>query len=740
MVAGFCLVPWFGTQKTLLIGVCINAVIAAWAIGFIRRGVLRRIRKPVAGALLGTGVAALLVTHRWDPAVMSCGIFRYASSFVGTTHEQFRDHVHEGTGEVLFFDEGLTCAVAVTRGRDLTRLSVNGKPDASVPSDSVNPFPPPVSSGPPQQGDLVTQSMVAQLPLLLSPKRDDVLVIGFGSGVTLGAALTHPLKHVDCLELEGAVIRGSQFFERYNRNPLQDKRTRLIVNDARNHLLVSNQKYDVIISEPSNPWIPGAANLFTQEFFEVGKARLNADGTFCLWLQMYEIESEHFQLLLRTFSSVFPNVHVFRQGLDAIVLGSQQPLPIDVARIRERMTGDVQKTLEQLRHPRPEDVLAHYWVGGKDLLAQLGGRVYNTDDNRVIEYSAPLRVLVKGTAELTSPAVLRLFQEKSTGLLPHIQSGEFARNTDFWLRLADVARKNGGQVDSLRYALRSIEIEPSTDAIRLAALAYDRLGATKPGLELVEKYHKDFPDSTTLLQSKTELLAGSGQWAGVRKTAEQWLQLNPADSRGRYFLALSSYHLQAPEEALAALENLKSWLWEDKEYRQLPWYLGTLYWQYNRFNEAIPCLELYLQRDPQHVQARLQLVDSLQRVGRDSDAISECLHLSQVTSSMADQVLQGAVRNLVGGDYKSAADQLQRAHQLKPWDPDIALRLAYTLEQQGNLKGATETLERYLTKLPDRAPVVGYLGHLLAKQNQKERADVMAARYRVLTGEAWDVK
>jgi len=78
------------------------------------------------------------------------------------------------------------------------------------------------------------------------------------------------------------------------------------VNDARNHLLVTERNYDVIISEPSNPWIPGAANLFTREFFELSKRKLQPDGLFCQWIQLYELQESHFQSILQTFRSVFP--------------------------------------------------------------------------------------------------------------------------------------------------------------------------------------------------------------------------------------------------------------------------------------------------------------------------------------------------------------------------------------------------------------------------------------------------
>ncbi len=156
--------------------------------------------------------------------------------------------------QTLFFEEGRHAAVSVlkTLERDLL-LQVNGKTDASARADAA------------------TQLMVGHLPLLLHQKAENVLVIGLGSGMTLAAVQRHPVKAVEVVEIEPAVVAASAYFKDFTGDALNDPRVDLIVGDGRNHLALGGGQYDVIISEPSNPWVSGQADLFTREFFKLAK-------------------------------------------------------------------------------------------------------------------------------------------------------------------------------------------------------------------------------------------------------------------------------------------------------------------------------------------------------------------------------------------------------------------------------------------------------------------------------------
>ena len=162
--------------------------------------------------------------------------------------------------------------------------------------------------------------------------------MAFGSGVTLASSLTHPVKHVDMVEIERAVLDAAPFFDSVNHQSYRDPRVRLIVNDGRNHLLVEKQKYDVIISEASNPWMAGElANLFTVEFFDLVKKRLNADGIFCQWVQAYKLSPDDFKMVVASVRNVFPHVTLWRcSNGDFLVVAGLQRLVFDLDMIVEK--------------------------------------------------------------------------------------------------------------------------------------------------------------------------------------------------------------------------------------------------------------------------------------------------------------------------------------------------------------------------------------------------------------------
>src|SRR5262249_34384481 len=151
--------------------------------------------------------------------------------------------------KVLSFQEGAACSVLVAEDGDFRSLRVNGKVDAS------------------NTGDMDTQLGSAYIPRFLNPDARKVLIIGYGSGTTAGASLLFPDAEVKCCELEPAVYAASRFFADINHSPEKSPRFTAIFDDGRNYLQGSQEKFDFIISEPSNPWIAGLANLFTQEYY-----------------------------------------------------------------------------------------------------------------------------------------------------------------------------------------------------------------------------------------------------------------------------------------------------------------------------------------------------------------------------------------------------------------------------------------------------------------------------------------
>jgi spermidine synthase len=267
------------------------------------------------------------------------------------------------------YREGPTATVSVRRDLNTLSLAINGRTNAS---DSAF--------------DMPTQVMLGRLPVLIAPKIDNGLIIGYATGVPVGAMLQSPVQSVTCIELEPATIEASRYFEHVNNHPLQDPRTKLIIDDARTFLRVMPNRYDMIVSEPSHPWVPGVANLFTQEFFELGRDRLSDDGVFVQWVQIYQLSTESLRSVLATYQKVFPHVLVFRvsgKGKDLLLVGSNRPLNLD-------------------RVQQQEEIRSWFVCDETKLAPAVAGAKINTDDNMHIEMTVPreaFRPLMRGNAE-----------------------------------------------------------------------------------------------------------------------------------------------------------------------------------------------------------------------------------------------------------------------------------------------------------------------------------------------------
>src|SRR5437867_5179238 len=314
LLAGFFLVQRFGSEKAL-VGASVGSAVLGLAALPLATGRWFRTAATTAGAALTLAFPFLLPA--WDPYRMSSGITEVLRSLAkqgpGFSAENTRAAFRSPDVRIVFHREGKTSTVTVTQEWLDRWLRVDGKTDAST-SDA----------------DMPPQVLLGQLPFFFAHRTQDACVIGFGSGVTSHAVLTHPVRRLDNIEIEAQVIAASRFFEQVNDRPLADPRSRLLVEDARTALLYRPQRYDVVISEPSNPWMAGVNNLFTREFYNLVRSRLNPGGIFCQWVQSYEMSAESLQIMLDTLAGSFPQVHVFslNRGSDLILLASDRPLAL----------------------------------------------------------------------------------------------------------------------------------------------------------------------------------------------------------------------------------------------------------------------------------------------------------------------------------------------------------------------------------------------------------------------------
>jgi len=415
LVTGFALVPLLGTEGTLRLGIGIGALFGACGL-FFARGWARAAFPLCGAAVLGFA----LLAPPWDPNVMDAGVGWGPKPKYETRLEAARI-LSKSPSRLLFWEEGRNATVSVRRHRaGAHTLYVGGKPDAS------------------DAGDMPTQVFSGVLPVLAHPDARRVLVVGMGSGVTADRVLSAAeVEHVDLVEMEEAVVRAGAHFSHVNNDVVDNPRVRLLILDARSHLATTRERYDIIISEPSNPWMAGISTLFSSDYYRLAQERLTEGGLFAQWMQLYSMDAGTLRMLLATFASSFAHAQLWylTEG-DLLLLGSPEPVAFSLAAMR-RMIGRSPRLRGELRSlwsaERAEDVFGHYILGDRLLREVVGpSPEVATDDDNPVEFRAA-RALYRRTGD----HLRRLWDIKlrAADLLPPLRDGEVFEASR-WLAIA----------------------------------------------------------------------------------------------------------------------------------------------------------------------------------------------------------------------------------------------------------------------------------------------------------------
>ncbi|MCW8131230.1 MAG: fused MFS/spermidine synthase [Planctomycetota bacterium] len=400
LAGGLVLMPLIQIQSTLQAGAWLYALPGIAL--FLRRRDRSGRRPAVLAALLLLATLALTFAPRWNPLRMSSGAYLMRTSpetLQAAREGRFLEAFPTGFGdEKLYYKEGASASVAVLKtSTGMLTMTVGGKPDASGGKDSA---------------DMSTQVGLTLVPELLhktGPK--EVLVIGMGSGISAGAALAPPgVERVDIVEISPEVMEAAWFFRAWSGlkyaseehpSALAEPRVQVLINDGRNHLRLTSRRYDVIASEPSNPWIAGIGNLFTREAFTLCRERLKPGGIFSQWLHRYGMSEREFKSVMATFAEVFPHGQLWcvYPGSDYLLIGSEQPLEQDYAALAARMRPErVHALLASVNFHRIEEFMACFMADGARLKQLCAGAEIHTDDNMLLEFAAP-RTLLSGGAQ-----------------------------------------------------------------------------------------------------------------------------------------------------------------------------------------------------------------------------------------------------------------------------------------------------------------------------------------------------
>jgi len=400
--AGLLLIPWLGVQNTVKAGAVLHLA-AAMVVVAGAFGALAAWQRVAAGAVAAAVVAAVFLTPAWNRTVMASGVAVYGPQFGRLIDKASIDELTRPQ-RLLFYEDGPTATVSVQQSH-YRFLRANGKTEAS---NGI---------------DMHTQLMAGHIPLLLHPAPRRVLVIGLASGVTVAAVARHPIDRIDVVEIEPAMLRAARLFERENRHVLADPRVSVTIADARSFLLARPDRWDVIISEPSNPWISGVATLFTSEFYALAAEHLRPGGLILQWVQGYGMNAGDLRMTVRTFGAVFPATTMWTAAPgDYLLVGSAraEPYPFERVAVRYAATPGIPDDFQTAGLRSPSALLADLALGVTDTARLGAGAGLNTDDRLPLEFSAA-RSLHRDTAE----ANRRLVREfRSVELAPQPDRAE----------------------------------------------------------------------------------------------------------------------------------------------------------------------------------------------------------------------------------------------------------------------------------------------------------------------------
>jgi spermidine synthase len=322
-LAGFLLIPWIGSQNGLFLMAGVNLLIGSgflvWA---IRRGSARRPLSAVfAGGLALVGFAFATATP--GGAILSTGTYA-------------------GERNLVFIREDVSATVALRQwATGALSLELNGVNVAGSSPSLIG-----------------TQKLQGHLPLMMHPEPKKVLHIGFGSGGTAYSVSLHPsVEEIVVAEISSEVLEASdQYLRTINHGILDDPRVRVEINDGRNFVLATPEKFDVLLSDSIHPRYAGNGSLYTQDYFELCRAILEPDGVISMWLPTYSLTANNYRMILSAFQRVFPNTTVWYVSNNpneyTIVIGRMEEGPIPFDRLQARISGAV---LEDLREIGIED-------------------------------------------------------------------------------------------------------------------------------------------------------------------------------------------------------------------------------------------------------------------------------------------------------------------------------------------------------------------------------------------------
>jgi spermidine synthase len=351
IVAVHFALPFLGLKGALILGGAIDVLLGIVLL-YRNRAITLRLRNSWSAAGL-TGVVLVGLLYQTDPLKMAGGVYQYGMVKLPSSYDS------------VFHRDGKTATVDVVLHKPSGIISIrtNGKSDGAMttrPEDE--------GAGP----DEYTMIMAGLFPLAHVPGAKTVAVIGYGTGMSTAALLAAPgIERVDTIEIEPAMMEGARHFRPFTDANYEDPRSFVIFDDAKSYFARSNRKYDIIMSEPSNPWVSGVSSLFTREFYARVKGQINPGGVMVQWIHTYSFNEALLASIVRAMRESFPEFVVYAPNNGDLIFVASPSGPVPPVSDAIFSMGGVRKLLERLEISRPEDLAIRRLGDHRSLTTQL---------------------------------------------------------------------------------------------------------------------------------------------------------------------------------------------------------------------------------------------------------------------------------------------------------------------------------------------------------------------------------
>jgi spermidine synthase/Tfp pilus assembly protein PilF len=646
-VTGFWLVSWLGNFRVVAFTAAMNLLLAlALELRSSRRSIL-----PLAANLICILVALVVGASSFfnNKSLMSLSAVLYGNSYQG--HLTLSEIA--ATNDLVFTADGVNDSISVLRSDNYVALRVNGKTDAST-------------------GDARTQLLLGHLGGALHPAPRRVLIIGFGSGMTASAVARYPdAERIDCVEIEPTVIRAAPFLEKLNRGVLNDPRLHVIFDDARNFLLASREEYDLIISEPSNPWIAGIGTLFTTEYYAALRQRLAPGGMFVQWVQSYLLAPADLRMIIGTLAPHFAEVTLWRaEGPDLLLLGRTNVSSFQFSRLRSLWQEPaIRNDFETMDVHQPEGLAAYFLLDDAAVRRLAAGSALNTDDRTLLEYHAPQTLLASGLSDEN--------QELITGF----RAAPLPTNLDpseIQLALEAGSMTALDLKDSVAAGifLKALESQPESVTRYVAqgrfALMQDDLLRAKSSLEAALRLDADSPETLHWL---AVTLHKSGDETSAREQLGKILKAHP------HFLPALTDEMQFAADRkdfrLALIAQLNRMVVMPDAPASEYCRLGAIWMKLSNFSEAEPVLLRGISKDPYSYACHQELGELYRATGRTARARQNFEFVVRFYPDYDPAVFAAlAAVDTDLGDSRAAAAILRKGLRLFPANPELEKAVA----------------------------------------------------------------